>query len=127
MTPIRKRHGSAFKARVALEAARNERTLSEFSREYGVHPIQIGKWRKELLERAGEFFTDGRRRTGVEASEQEIQELYEQIGRLKVDNDFLKKNLVLSAEEKRRLIDPNHETLSIAQQCELSIWCRTTF
>ena len=55
-----------------------------------MHPIQVGKWRKELVERAHELFTDGRRR-GVDDESEIVDSLYEQIGRLKVENDFLKK------------------------------------
>lgn len=92
MSPIRKKHGSRFKAKVALEATRNEETLSQLGRRHGVHPIQIGKWRKELLERAHELFTDGRSRGADDGpTEEQLQELFEQIGRLKVENDFLKK------------------------------------
>lgn len=92
MSLKRKKHGREFKARVALEAARNDRTLNEIGHEYGLHPIQVGKWRKELIERAPELFTDGRKRGDDERSaERKLEELYEQIGRLKVENDFLKK------------------------------------
>lgn len=90
MSPIRKQHGSKVKARIALEASANTETLSEVARRHSVHPIQVGKWRKELVERAHELFTDGRRR-GAENESEAVEALYEQIGRLKVENDFLKK------------------------------------
>lgn len=91
MSPIRKKHGSQTKAKVALEAARNESTLSEIAKRYKVHPIQVGKWRKELLERAHELFTDRRTKGSSKEEDSSVEELYEQIGRLKVENDFLKK------------------------------------
>ena len=90
MSRIRKQHGSKEKARIALEATANNETLSEIARRHSVHPIQVGKWRKELVERAHELFTDGRRR-GVDDESEIVDSLYEQIGRLKVENDFLKK------------------------------------
>ena len=82
--------GNKVKAQVALEAARGVRTTGEIARRFEVHPIQVGKWRSKLLERAHEVFEEG----GVVSAashEREIAELYEQIGRLKVENDFLKK------------------------------------
>jgi len=91
MSPIRKQHGSKVKARIALEAAANTETLSEIGRRHSVHPIQVGKWRKELVERAHELFTDGRRRGSTAEEPEAVEGLYEQIGRLKVENDFLKK------------------------------------
>ena len=60
MSRIRRKHGSQTKAKVALEATRNESTLSEIANRYKIHPILVGKWRKELLERAHELFVDGR-------------------------------------------------------------------
>lgn len=87
---IRKQHGSKVKARIALEATSNNETLSEIARRHGVHAIQVGKWRKELVERAYELFADGRRRNAEDQAET-VDSLYEQIGRLKVENDFLKK------------------------------------
>lgn len=90
MSKIRKQHGSKTKARIALEAVKNENTLSELGRKYGVHAIQVGKWRKELVDRAHEIFVDGRRKA-VGSEEPTAEELLQIIGRLKVENDFLKK------------------------------------
>lgn len=82
--------GNKVKAQAALEAAKGLHPVGQIARRYGVHPIQIGKWRKRLLENAHQIFEDG---GVVDAAihEREVQELYEQIGRLKVENDFLKK------------------------------------
>ena len=95
MSSIRKQHSNKLKAQIALEAYRNEKPLHEIGKEHGVHPIQVGKWRKELKERAFELFSDGRRKEKQQHNqEQELEKLYEQIGRLKVENDFLKKKSV---------------------------------
>ena len=91
MSRVRKKHGSQTKAKVALEATRNESTLSQIASRYKIHPIQVSKWRKELLERAHELFVDGRSKSPDAEEGSTIEELYEQIGRLKVENDFLKK------------------------------------
>ncbi len=90
MTGTRKRHSAAFKARVALEAAKQTRTLAELSRAFQIHPVQISQWKKQLLDGVESLFRDGRRRDHDES--QAIQaELYEQIGRLDMEVAWLKK------------------------------------
>lgn len=88
----RKRHSEEFKAKVALEAVKGVRTLSELSAMHGVHPAVIAQWRRQLVEGAAEVF---RRGTGVAGkSEGELTApLYEEIGRLKMEVDWLKKKL----------------------------------
>lgn len=82
--------GSKTKAQAALEAVREMQPLSQIARRYGIHAIQLGMWRKRLLSNAHQVFEEGGVVNGAE-HDREIQELYEQIGRLKVENDFLKK------------------------------------
>ena len=86
----RKRHSAALKAKVALEAIRGERTVNELAGLYQVHPSQIAAWKKRALEGIGELFADGR---GKARQDEEALKgrLYEQIGQLKVELDFLKK------------------------------------
>jgi transposase-like protein len=92
MTGARKRHSAAFKARVALEAAKQTRTLSELSGTFQVHSVQISQWKKQLLDGLESLFRDGRRRDHDES--QAIQaELYEQIGRLKMELEWVKKKV----------------------------------
>jgi transposase-like protein len=62
MAGIRKRHSASFKARVALEAAKQTRTIAELARTYQVHPVQISQWKKQLLDGAESLFRDGRLR-----------------------------------------------------------------
>ena len=90
MTGTRKRYSAAFKARVALEAAKQTRTLAELSRAFQVHPVQISQWKKQLLDGAESLFGDGRRREH-DQSEALQAELYEQIGRLNMEVEWLKK------------------------------------
>jgi putative transposase len=86
----RKRHSAQFKAKVALEAIRGERSASELASLYQVHPSQIAKWKKRALEGMAELFADGRRKDGQDEEALKAQ-LYQQIGELKVELDFLKK------------------------------------
>src|SRR6266699_1229212 len=92
MTTTRKQHSPAFKARVAIEAIRGEKTLSQLGSQFKVHPIQIAKWRKSAMEQLPELFVDGRRRK-EQPSEAGNDVLYEEIGRLKVELDWLKKKV----------------------------------
>lgn len=90
MRNMRKKHDAAFKARLALEAVRGEKTIAQLSSEYGVHPNQIGQWRKRLLEKLPEIFSGKREKTDRDGDEL-VAELYRQIGQLKVELDWLKK------------------------------------
>ncbi len=88
----RKRHTEEFKAKVALEAIRGVRTLSELSSMHGVHPTVIAQWKRQVMEGAAGLFRGGK--GGVGKSEEELTgPLYEEIGRLKVEVDWLKKKL----------------------------------
>ena len=86
----RKRHDPAFKAKVAAEALKGIKSLSELSAEYGVHPVQISAWKKKLVENMTDIFSKKGDKSGLE-NEKEKAELYRQIGQLKVENDWMKK------------------------------------
>jgi len=86
----RKIYDKKFKARVALEALREEKTLSELSEQYGVNPNVISRWKKEVLEQLPEIFSKKRGKKEKESRQKE-EELYKEIGKLKVENEFLKK------------------------------------
>ncbi len=90
MTTTRRRYSAKFKARVALEAIRGEKTLNQLGSQFRVHPVQIAHWRKAALEQLQEIFVDGRARKARD-SEVETAALYEQIGRLKMELEWLKK------------------------------------
>ena len=92
MTATRKQYSAAFKARVAIEAIRGEKTLSQLGSQFKVHPIQIARWRKAAVEQLAELFVDGRTRKGA-VVETGNEALYEEIGRLKVELDWLKKKV----------------------------------
>ena len=86
----RRRYDSRFKAEVALEAIRNQQTISQIASQYGVHPNQVSKWKRKAVEGLVEVFSDGRERREKD-QQQLIDELYRQIGKLKVELDWLKK------------------------------------
>jgi transposase len=90
MRSIRRGHDAAFKARVALEAVKGEKTIAQLSSEFGVHSNQIRQWRKQLLEGLPQLFSDRRRKDDQDRQEL-LAELYEQIGRLKMELEWLKK------------------------------------
>jgi transposase-like protein len=97
MAKQRRTHSASFKAKVALDAARGEKTMAQLASDYGIHPNLIGQWRKQLLETAPEIFLDGRAAKKEREAEEEIAELYERIGRLEVKLDWLKKKTGLDA------------------------------
>jgi len=91
MAKRRKPRGSDFKAKVALSALREQKTVSELAGQFEVHPTQIHQWKKQLLEGAAEVFQDGRKRRESSEEKAQFSELYEQIGRLKMELEWLKK------------------------------------
>jgi len=94
MTTTRKQYSPKFKAKVAVEAIRGERTLSQLGSQFHVHPVQIGQWRKTALEQLADLFMVGRKSKRSDG-EVEADALYEEIGRLKVELDGLKKKMGL--------------------------------
>jgi transposase-like protein len=83
-------HDNAFKARVALDAIKGDKTLSELASHYKVHTTQISRWRKKALDGLVEIFADSKD-NGARESEELQDELYKEIGQLKVELDWLKK------------------------------------
>ena len=90
MSGMRKRYDGSFKARVALEAIRGDRTVAEIAAAYGVHPNQISKWKRQALDELPKIFSGRYEKTEAQGKELTDQ-LYQQIGRLKVELDWLKK------------------------------------
>ena len=92
MKRTRKKHGAAFKAKVALAAIKGDRTVAELAMHFGVHPNQIHNWKKQLLDGAVKVFDGGSSAEGA-TNEAQVDVLYRQIGQLKVENDFLARKL----------------------------------
>lgn len=94
MSKSRKTHSASFKARVALAALSQQQTIAEICSQYGVHATQVHKWKKDLKEHMSEVFTKDRK---VDQERQEkdklIEELYKQVGKQKVELDWLQKKI----------------------------------
>ena len=91
----RKMFSGEFKAKVALEAIRGLKTVNEIGREFGVHPTQVGLWKKEQLDQAGSLF-DAKRGPKLADPSASPERLYSEIGRLKMELDWLKKKSGIS-------------------------------
>ena len=83
--------GDKFKAKVALTAVRGDQTMAQLASRFGIHGNQVSAWKRVLIDRASELFEDGRKKTKQEDVSEE--ELYQQIGRLKMELEWLKKKV----------------------------------
>jgi transposase len=98
MARKRRRFGSSFKAKVALEAVKEVRTINELAKKHKLHATQINLWKKQLLDGAETVFDGDFEKTKEETDEPQVAELYEQIGRLKVELEWLKKKVAQDRE-----------------------------
>jgi len=91
----RKVHTPEFKAKVGLEALKGVKTINEIGQEYGVHPVQVGQWKKAIQEQASRLF-EGKRGPKPVAEHQRPEKLFSEIGKLKMELDWLKKKSGIS-------------------------------
>lgn len=112
----RRSFNANFKAKIAIEALKEQTTLNELAQKYSIHQAQISTWKSKAIEGLAQVFEDGRikkRKPDVD-----LESLYAEIGKLKMQLEYLKKKLDLTTCEKRLLIESNHPGLSILAQCE---------
>jgi len=88
MKEHRRKHSPSFKARVALEALKGEETIAQLASRFDVHPNQVHKWKKELADGAAGIFGNSQGQKKLD-NQQLVAQLYQQIGQLKVERDFL--------------------------------------
>jgi len=89
---MRSKHDKAFKAKVVLEALREEKTLQELAKKYEVHPNMISAWKRQLLEGAADIFErPNKKRLAVRKIEEQRDTILKTVGKMKIENDFLKK------------------------------------
>ena len=90
MSKKRRNHSPEFKAKVALAAARGDKTTSELASKYNIHPSQITQWKQELIENAASLFAG---KSAKKDGSEEVDKLHAKIGQLTMENDFLAKVL----------------------------------
>jgi transposase-like protein len=87
----RRTHSPEFKARVAMEAISGRKTLQEIAADHSIHPIQVSQWKKQLLEGSSELFTRGNKTQSNDEGQAKEAELFQQIGKLQMELEWLKK------------------------------------
>ena len=87
----RRTHSPEFKSRVAMEAISGRKTIQEIAADHAIHPIQVSQWKKQLLDGASELFTRGKTSKDQEESQAKEAELFQQIGKLQMELEWLKK------------------------------------
>jgi transposase len=103
----RRTHSPEFKARVAMEAITGRKTIQELAADHAIHPIPVSQWKKQLLDGASELFTRGKKTKAKEEGQAKEAERFQQIGKLEMELEWLKKNLSCSdARGLRKLVDP---------------------
>ena len=93
MTRIRRKHSPEFKLKAVMEVLKGEKTATQLAGELGVHPLVLSEWKKHFLEVGVQIFEKPRKASKTSEEAKEKAELFEQIGRLKVENEWLKKKL----------------------------------
>lgn len=91
MKAKRKRHEPEFKARVAIEALKNVKTIQQIAKEYDIHPVQVSDWKKKMLDGAADVFSAAKKKTKKEDIEAQTEQLHAKIGKQAVEIDFLVK------------------------------------
>ncbi|MFI9653071.1 IS3 family transposase [Guyparkeria sp. GHLCS8-2] len=120
MSRKRRQYNSDFKAKVALAAVKGEQTTSEIAARFEIHPTMVSQWKRELLENATGVFEGKGASKAAQKTQEEVDTLYREIGKLTVERDFLsRKARSLSRAQRLALIEPQASDISIRRQCRL--------
>jgi transposase-like protein len=113
---MRKTYDKAFKAKIALKAVRSEKTVQEIAIAYNVHPNMVSQWKTLLLENVASIFEKSGKETSAETEAGRKQdELYLQVGKLQIKNDFLKK-VSATIRERAGAVEPENRELTLTEQ-----------
>jgi len=127
MSKKAKQYSATEKTKIVIEAIKAEMTIAQISSKYGVHATQIQAWKKRGIENLVSGFQVKPAKKDPD-NQDLIKQLYEQIGQLSVERDWLKKNLhCLDLETRKSMIDNNCRNLSIARQCNLLLINKSTY
>ncbi|WP_371258969.1 IS3 family transposase [Ectothiorhodospira sp. BSL-9] len=120
MSRKRKQYSADFKAKVALEALKGEQTTSELAARFEIHPTMVSQWRRELLDKATGIFEGKGGGKAAQKTQEEIDTLYREIGKLTVERDFLSRRpRSLSRAQRQALVEPQAVDVSVRRQCQL--------
>ena len=125
----RRRFTAEFKARVALEALRGDKTIQQIAAKHKVHPNQVSAWKRQAVDDLGEVFSNGANRA-CRDHESEVRDLHAKIGELTVERDFLARGLgrqAMSRGERKAMITRDAPELSLSRQCRLLSIGRSSF
>lgn len=117
MTKKRNYYTASKKSKIAIAAIEGKLTQAQLTSEYGVHPTQIKAWKQTALQAISDVFSNAKDKDKIAQTEL-VDSLYEEIGRLQAQLSWLKKSIILSLDEKRKLIDGRAE-ITIREQCML--------